>query len=458
MKKRIFRQLPGSVSGGQDTLQVQGSVNGQERTRLMEETQSRLFGRKILLGITGGIGAYKAAELTRALQREGAQVSVVMTGNATRFITPLTMETLSRNPVGLDMFSLTDERTIGHIERARWAELFLVAPATANFIGKAANGIADDLLTTILLVMTCPVVVAPAMNSRMWGHPAVRENLAKLRERGVRIVPPEEGELACGEEGPGRLADPSLIIEEVRNCLSERDLEGIRVLVSAGPTREPIDPVRFISNRSTGRMGYALARSAAERGALVALVSGPVELERPGKVAVREVTTAKQMNDAVQESLPDADWLIMAAAVADYTPSRTLDQKIRKEGREEMSIELVRNPDILREAAQLKGSRLYVGFAAETEEVVASAREKLAAKGLDMIVANDVSGKETGFASDHNMGTIIDNAGGTVKIPKMTKREMANRILDHALVLWKSRKLEEKPERAFTTEDTEKAK
>jgi phosphopantothenoylcysteine decarboxylase/phosphopantothenate--cysteine ligase len=410
----------------------------------MKETEKGLYGRKILLGITGGIGAYKAAELTRAFVREGAQISVVMTQSATRFITPLTMETLSRTPVGLDMFSLTDERTIGHIERAKWADLFLVAPATANYIGKAANGIADDLLTTISLAMTCPVVLAPAMNSRMWSHPAVQKNLATLRERQVRIVPPEEGELACGDEGPGRLAQPERILEEVRNCLSERDLEGVRILVSAGPTREPIDPVRFISNRSTGRMGYALAQSAAARGAVVTLVTGPVELDRPGNATVHEVTTAKEMNRAVQDALPDTDWLIMAAAVADFAPARSQKKKIKKAGREEMNIELVRNPDILSEAAPGKSGRLYVGFAAETDNVLASAKEKLAAKGLDMIVANDVSREDTGFASDHNMGTILDSEGNSVKIPKMTKSEMANRILDHALNMWKAKSSSEK--------------
>jgi phosphopantothenoylcysteine decarboxylase/phosphopantothenate--cysteine ligase len=342
------------------------------------------------------------------------------------------------------MFSLTDERTIGHIERAKWADLFLVAPATANYIGKAANGIADDLLTTISLAMTCPVVLAPAMNSRMWSHPAVQKNLATLRERQVRIVPPEEGELACGDEGPGRLAQPERILEEVRNCLSERDLEGVRILVSAGPTREPIDPVRFISNRSTGRMGYALAQSAAARGAVVTLVTGPVELDRPGNATVHEVTTAKEMNRAVQDALPDTDWLIMAAAVADFAPARSQKKKIKKAGREEMNIELVRNPDILREAAPGKGGRLYVGFAAETDNVLASAKEKLAAKGLDMIVANDVSRVDTGFASDHNMGTIIDSEGNSVKIPKVTKFEMANRILDHALTMWKAKGSSEK--------------
>jgi phosphopantothenoylcysteine decarboxylase/phosphopantothenate--cysteine ligase len=405
----------------------------------MAEEKNRLTGRKIVLGVSGGIGAYKAAELSRSFIKEGAQVSVVMTQSATRFITPLTLETLSQNPVGLDMFSLTDERAIGHIERARWADIFVVAPATANFLAKAANGIADDLLSTISLAMTCPVVLAPAMNTRMWNHSAVQENLATLISRNVRVVQPGEGELACGEEGAGRLADLSQIVDAVRDSLSRQDLQGIRVLVSAGPTREPIDPVRFISNRSTGRMGYALARRAADRGADVTLVSGPVELERPADMAVIDVVTAREMNNAVQAALPDSDWLLMSAAVADFAPSSAQENKIKKSGKDGMSIDLVRNPDILREAAVLKGHRLYAGFAAETENVLESAGEKLAAKGLDMIVANDVSREDTGFASEDNQGTIIDSLGKTVQIPKMTKDQMADRILDHALSLWKER-------------------
>jgi phosphopantothenoylcysteine decarboxylase/phosphopantothenate--cysteine ligase len=410
-----------------------------KRMDQMAEEKKRLTGRKIVLGVSGGIGAYKAAELARSFIKEGAQVSVVMTQSATRFITPLTMETLSQNPVGLDMFSLTDERAIGHIERARWADIFVVAPATANFLAKAANGIADDLLSTISLAMTCPVVLAPAMNTRMWNHSAVQENLATLISRNVRVVQPGEGELACGEEGAGRLADLSQIVDAVRDSLSRQDLQGIRVLVSAGPTREPIDPVRFISNRSTGRMGYALARRAADRGADVTLVSGPVELERPADMAVIDVVTAKEMNNAVQAALPDSDWLLMSAAVADFAPSSAQENKIKKSGKDGMSIDLVLNPDILREAAVLKGHRLYAGFAAETENVLESAGEKLAAKGLDMIVANDVSREDTGFASEDNQGTIIDSFGKTVQIPKMTKDQMADRILDHALSLWKER-------------------
>lgn len=410
-----------------------------------------LAGRKVVLGVTGGIGAYKAAELARSFIREGAQVSVVMTQSATKFITPLTMETLTLNPVGLEMFSLTDERSIGHIERARWADLCVIAPATANYIGKSANGIADDLLTTISLAMTCPVVIAPAMNTRMWNHPAVQENLATLVSRNVRVVQPGEGELACGEEGAGRLAEIPDILEAALETLSQDvplketagdmsgDLSGIRILVSAGPTREAIDPVRFISNRSTGRMGFAIAKCAADRGASVKLVSGPVELEQPDNVSVENVVTADQMNEAIQKSLADADWLIMAAAVADFTPSETRDEKIKKTGKEGMTIELVRNPDILQEAAGQKEGRLFVGFAAETRDVLASASAKLSGKGLDMIVANDVSRDDTGFESEDNQGTIIDARGNDVQIPKLSKYKMAGRILDHALSLWKAR-------------------
>ncbi len=403
----------------------------------MKRGEDRLLsGKKILLGVTGGIGAYKAAFLVRELLKAGAQVSVVMTSSATQFITPLTMETLSGRPVGLDMFSLTEERTIGHIDRAGWADLFLVAPATANFIGKAANGIADDLLTTISLAVTCPTVLAPAMNSRMWAHPAVQKNLATLVERGAVIVPPGVGELACGEEGPGRLADPEEILEMVASRFAGGDLEGIRVLVTAGPTQEAIDPVRYISNRSSGRMGYALAADAAHRGARVTLVSGPVALSPPPVHAFRSVRTAGQMLDAVLEALPDADWVIMAAAVADFRPEEVGEEKIKKEGKEGLDLKLTRNPDILKTIAPLKENRLYVGFAAETRDLVKNARKKVREKKLDLIVANDVSGVETGFESEENSGTILDRKDLSVVLPRMTKAQMAGRILDVALGQW----------------------
>lgn len=399
-----------------------------------------LTGKNVLLGVTGGIGAYKAAHLVRELQREGAKVSVVMTESATRFISPLTMETLSGYPVGLDMFSLTEERTIGHIDRAAWADVFVVAPATANYLGKAAGGIADDLLTTITMATTCPVVLAPAMNSRMWAHPAVKQNLETLIQRGAHVVPPGEGELACGEVGPGRLAEPADILDEVSASLRGRDLSGIRVLITAGPTREAIDPVRFISNRSSGRMGYAMAAAAARRGAQVTIISGPVELAVPATADMKKVTTAREMLAEIKEVLQEADWLIMAAAVADFAPTDVMKDKIKKGTKLELTLRLSRNPDILKAVGPMKGDRLFVGFAAETRDLVENARKKAHEKNLDLIVANDVSGEETGFESDENSGVILDQGDLAEEIPMMSKLKMAERILDAALEKWKKKK------------------
>jgi len=401
-----------------------------------------LTGKNVLLGVTGGIGAYKAAHLVRELQREGAQVSVVMTESATRFISPLTMETLSGYPVGLDMFSLTEERAIGHIDRAAWADVFVVAPATANYLGKAAGGIADDLLTTITMATTCPVVLAPAMNSRMWAHPAVKQNLETLIQRGAHVVPPGEGELACGEVGPGRLAEPADILDEVAGSLRGRDLSGIRVLITAGPTREAVDPVRFISNRSSGRMGYAMAAAAARRGAQVTIISGPVELAVPATVDMKKVTTAREMLAEIKEVLPEADWLIMAAAVADFAPTDVMKDKIKKGTKLELTLRLSRNPDILKAVGPMKGDRLFVGFAAETRDLVENARKKAHEKNLDLIVANDVSGEETGFESDENSGVILDQGDLAEEIPRMSKLKMAERILDAALEKWKGKEKE----------------
>jgi len=399
-----------------------------------------LTGKNVLLGVTGGIGAYKAAQLLRDLQREGAQVSVVMTESATRFISPLTMETLSGYPVGLNMFSLTEERTIGHIDRAGWADAFLVAPATANYLGKAASGIADDLLTTITLAVTCPVILAPAMNSRMWAHPAVKLNLEALEKRGAVVVPPGEGALACGEEGPGRLADPARIVEEVVKSLRARDLSGVRVLITAGPTREAVDPVRFISNRSSGRMGYALAAAATRRGAQVTVISGPVEIPVPATAEIKKITTAREMLAGIEEALPETDWLIMAAAVADFAPVNVEKDKVKKGTKQDFTLQLSRNPDILEAVRPLKGDRLFVGFAAETRDLLENARKKVKKKNLDLIVANDVSGEETGFESDENSGVILDQGDLVEEIPRMSKSEMADRILDTALKTWKVKK------------------
>jgi phosphopantothenoylcysteine decarboxylase/phosphopantothenate--cysteine ligase len=399
-----------------------------------------LTGKKVLLGVTGGIGAYKAAHLVRDLRREGAEVSVVMTESATRFISPLTMETLSGHPVGLDMFSLTEERTIGHIDRAGWADVFVVAPATANYLGKAAAGIADDLLTTITLAVTCPVVIAPAMNSRMWAHPAVTQNLQSLVKRGTHVVPPGEGELACGEEGPGRLAEPERILEEIIACLSNKDLSGLQVVITAGPTREAFDPVRFISNRSSGRMGYALGAAAARRGAKVTIISGPVELAVSFTAEVRRITTAKEMLAEIEEVLPETDWLIMAAAVADFAPASVQKDKVKKGSKQDLTLQLSRSPDILEAVAPMKGDRLFVGFAAETRDLLENARKKAHDKKLDLIVANDVSQEETGFESDENSGMILDQGDLAEEIPRMSKWEMADIILDAALKKWKGKK------------------
>jgi phosphopantothenoylcysteine decarboxylase/phosphopantothenate--cysteine ligase len=397
-----------------------------------------LKGSRILLGVTGGIGAYKSAELVRLFLKQGAEVSVVMTRNATRFITPLTLETLSRNPVGTDLFSLTDERSIDHISRARWADLMVIAPATANYLAKSAHGIADDLLTTISLAVGCPVLMAPAMNSAMWLHPTVQNNMEILTGRGVRFVSPTEGELACGEEGVGRMADPEDIVEMAAAFRQVRDLEGISILVSAGPTREAVDPVRYLSNRSTGKMGYAVAEAAAARGAEVVLVSGPVTLEPPTDVTFIGVQSAEEMLASVRKKMEGCQWIIMAAAVADFRPAQVMDAKIKKAGRKSMSIELTANQDILASIAPDKSGRLHVGFAAETEDLLDNAKSKLAEKSLDLIVANDVTEAGSGFGSDTNRAILIDRDGTTEHLPMMTKRALADRVLDQSLKLWQS--------------------
>ncbi|MFV1956387.1 MAG: bifunctional phosphopantothenoylcysteine decarboxylase/phosphopantothenate--cysteine ligase CoaBC [bacterium] len=396
-------------------------------------------GRKILLGVTGGISVYKSAELVREFIRRGAEVSVVMTENATRFITPLTMESLSRNPVGLDMFSLTDERTIGHIERAKWADLFLVAPATANYLAKAACGIADDLLTTISLVARCPVAVAPAMNTNMWSHPTVQNNIRTLEERGVKIIPPGEGELACGDEGKGRLAELDIIIEAAQELFyGAGDLSGIRVLVTAGPTRESLDPVRFISNPSSGKMGYAIAEAGRDRGAFVTLISGPTSLEDPDGIETIRVGTAEEMLAAARDHIEANQWLIMTAAVADYRPVKRSTRKIKKNGKKKITLEMESNPDILKELATAKGNRLYIGFAAESESLEDNARKKLLSKGLDLIVANDITERDSGFEKDENRATLLGREGYVERFPLMSKLELAHRILDHSSVLWRA--------------------
>lgn len=395
-----------------------------------------LKGRKILLAVTGGIGAYKSAELARSFIRQEAQVSVVMTQSATRFISPLTMEALTHNPVGLDLFSLSEERAISHIERARWADIMIVAPATANYLAKSALGIADDLVSTITLAADCPKIVVPAMNSVMWAHPAVQDNLEKIQERGAICVAPGHGELACGEEGPGRMADIEKILIAAAQCLKGGDLAGIKVLVTAGPTREAIDPVRFLSNRSSGKMGYAVVQAAVHRGAEVILVTGPTGLELPPGAQILEVNTAEEMLEALKSQVGECDWLIMSAAVGDFKPASPQENKIKKAGREKLVLELVANPDILEELKPEKGRKLFVGFAAETQDLLENAKAKMESKSLDLIVANDVTLEGSGFQSDNNKAQIIGRDGSQVDLPLLPKRELADRILDSALKFW----------------------
>jgi phosphopantothenoylcysteine decarboxylase/phosphopantothenate--cysteine ligase len=393
-----------------------------------------LSGKTIVLGLSGGIACYKAAELARLLIRGGATVRVVMTAGARQFITPLTLQTLSGHPVATDTFDLTQESEIGHIRLADSADAVVVAPATANIIGKIAAGIGDDLLTTVLLATRAPVLLAPSMNVNMYDNPLVQANLSRLRAHGFRIVEPGEGFLACGWEGKGRLAEPEVILAEIERSVSSQDLRGERVLVTAGPNREPIDPVRFISNRSTGRMGFAIAAAAWRRGADVSLVAGPSALPTPHGVGRRDVVTAEEMRQAVAAEFEAATILFMAAAVADYRPARVAPQKLKK-GTGRLALELDRTVDILAELAPRKGNRFVVGFAAETEQVLANAARKLAEKKLDLIVANDVAGTDTGFAVDTNAVTMIDRSGHREVVPLMSKDAVADRIIDRVVQL-----------------------
>lgn len=394
-----------------------------------------LTGKRILLGVTGSIAAYKAMELLREFVKRGAEVQVVMTEAATKFVAPLTFETLARQPVLLDMFSLAYGSRIGHIEATQQADVFLVAPATAQTIARMALGLADDFLSCIFLASRCPVLVAPAMDSDMYQHAAVQQNLATLRGRGVRIVEPGHGELASGLVGPGRLADlPEIVAAVERVLASTGDLEGQIVLVTAGPTREPLDPIRYLSNRSSGKMGYAIAEAAANRGARVVLVSGPTALGVPQGADVVHVETAQEMYEAVLAKLPVATVVIKAAAVSDYRPKRVADRKIKKdETVPEVTLEPTR--DILAEVGKRKGTRIVVGFAAETDDLVANARKKLQQKRVDLMVANDVRQAGAGFDTDTNVVKILDAEGGVDELPLLSKHEVAERILDRVVKL-----------------------
>jgi len=398
-----------------------------------------LTGREIVLGVTGSIACYKAVELLRELIRREASVTVVMTEGARQFITPLTFATLSKRPVLTDLFTLDYGSRIAHVSTAEGADLLLVAPATADILGKFASGLADDLLTNLFLAAHVPVLIAPAMDRQMWQHPAVQENVRRLKERGVRFVGPEVGELASGLYGPGRLAEVSEIVLAVEALLSPQDLSGEVVLVTAGPTQEPLDPIRYVSNRSSGRMGYAIAEAALARGAKVILVSGPTALKPPSQVETIFVQTAGEMREAVFKSFPETTIVIKAAAVADYRPARMLPSKLKKTGGA-FSLEFVPTPDILEELGERKEGRILVGFAAETENVIERAKEKLLKKNLDLIVANDVTKEGAGFGSETNLVTILDREGTVEELPLLSKAEVAHRILDRVVALLRKRR------------------
>ncbi|MEM5788305.1 MAG: bifunctional phosphopantothenoylcysteine decarboxylase/phosphopantothenate--cysteine ligase CoaBC [Syntrophobacteraceae bacterium] len=384
--------------------------------------------KSILLGVSGGIAAYKSAELVRQLVKEEASVRVVMTANAMQFVTPLTFQALSGNPVGTDLFSLESESRIGHIHQARIADLAVLAPATANLIAKMAAGIADDYLTTILLATTSPVLVCPAMNVKMWEHPATQRNLKTLGELGYHVLDPACGSLACKEEGMGRLAELSDILETARKILTPQTLSGKTVLVSAGPTWEPFDPVRFISNPSSGKMGFALALIAARRGARVHLVSGPSPLRTPPGVERTSVTTAVEMRDAVSALAPGMDAIVMASAVSDFRPPEPAPNKVKKHYAGQV-ITLEPNPDILAELGQRRrNSQVLVGFAAETEDMIDNAREKLVRKNIDLIVANDLTKKGSGFGTDTNEVAILGRNGDVTNLPPLTKENVAAEV------------------------------
>jgi phosphopantothenoylcysteine decarboxylase/phosphopantothenate--cysteine ligase len=390
---------------------------------------------RILLGVSGGIGAYKACEVLRDLQRKDVDVRVVMTKNATRFVTALTFESLSRHPVFVDQFALGEEGDIKHVQLADEADLLLVVPATANVLGKMAAGIADDALTTLYLATKCPVLVAPAMNVHMFEHPAVVQSLATLRSRGVRVIEPGSGYLACGWLGKGRLAEVGEIVEAAMGALARRGgLAGEKVVVSAGPTVEDIDPVRFLSNRSSGRMGFRIAEAARDRGAKVLLVSGPVTLPDPGGVDVVRVRSSEEMGNAVLDAAREAQVVVMAAAVADYRPAEVAPQKIKKSA-STLELSLVRTRDILAELGARTPRPFLVGFAAETEGLVANAREKRARKGADLIVANHVGRPGTGFESERNAAVLLDRDGGSIEVPEVSKRELAEAVWDRVLAL-----------------------
>lgn len=397
-----------------------------------------LSGKKIVVGVTGGIAAYKAVEVVSRLRKAGAEVHVIMTREAAQFVTELTFREISGRPVALDMWSKVTQFQVEHVALATLADLILVVPATANLLAKAAAGIADDMLTTTLLATKAPIYMAPSMNTVMYENPVTQKNIATLRSRGVQILEPDEGHLACGTSGKGRLPEPAAIVSFVQNGFRrQKEMAGRKLLVTAGGTIEPLDPVRFIGNRSTGRMGYAIAEEAACRGAEVVLISGPTSLPDPCGVRVVRLETACEMRDAVLQAFSSADAVIKAAAVADYRPAEISPHKIKKSD-DDLVLHLVRNPDILYELGQKKTHQILVGFAAETRRVDEYAHSKLERKNLDFIVANDVSEPDAGFAVETNRIKIFDRNGHVTAYPLKSKRELAGIILDHVASIWEN--------------------
>jgi phosphopantothenoylcysteine decarboxylase/phosphopantothenate--cysteine ligase, prokaryotic len=402
-----------------------------------------LIGKRIVLGVTGSIAAYKAVALLRTLLREGATVHVVMTQSATKFVTPLTFEVLSGHPVSTDLFEAHQE--MKHLSLPEQADAIVIAPATANCLAKSALGLGDDLLSTMLLTAQCPLIMAPAMDGGMWTHPSVKEHVGTLRARGAIVVDPEEGSLASGQIGQGRLAEEGTILAAIHEALApQRDWQGHRLLVSAGPTQEPIDPVRFISNRSSGKMGYAIAEAAQARGAQVVLVTGPTAIPAPKGVEVVPVATAEEMMKALSTRLAWSTAVIMAAAVADFRPKHLVSQKIaNRTNRPDPDLE--QTTDILASLSAKRTTQLMIGFAAETHDLIAHAKGKLTAKGLDLIVANDVTTQGAGFGSDQNAAILIDRQGGMKELPLMPKRALADAILTRAIELFLTRQFSHAP-------------
>ena len=387
--------------------------------------------KKIVLAVSAGISAYKAIELLRMIIKEGSEVWVAMSANAEKFVTPLTFEVLSGNQVYHKLFNSETSADMEHIRIPEQAQLLLVAPATASTLGKMANGLADDALSSLYLAFKGPVMVAPAMNSNMWENLAVQENIEKLKARGVEFVDPEEGTLACGTTGRGRLANLDTILNKVKKHFAKlEDLQGLRILVTAGPTHEPLDPVRYLSNPSSGKMGYAIADMAKLRGAEVILISGPTHLEPPPGVKLRSCKTAAEMNSLVQKDFPKCDVLVMSAAVGDFTAETLEKEKIKKSSGDSLVLNLVSTKDILMEVSKVKNKQFVVGFAAETQNLIQSALEKLKKKKLDLIVANDISAPGIGFQSDMNQVCLIDSHEKIENLPRMTKKEIANILLN----------------------------